>query len=205
MATKIVLPVTLSDIQFELEQEKKLLSSFLDSIADDIRSSMVKSFETSGGCYRCRGRGWVVIWDTLDYMDGSAADYGPCPNVDCTPETRTKSGLHPSYDRKYDYNRGVCDPLTSSDAYRCIGGPIIDQISDLSSAIRELEHRRRHFATGDRVVVVRGRKVPVGTTGRVSWVSANTGGVLVKDEDKWQIREQSGVWVDPRNLEKLAE
>jgi hypothetical protein len=81
----------------------------------------------------------------------------------------------------------------------------VKQLDELRSAISEIDYKRRSFVKGDRVVVVRGRKVPVGTSGRVAWVSANTGGILVKDEDKWQDREASGTWVEPRNLEKLAE
>jgi len=205
MATKkIDLPVTLADVQSELEAERDKLSAFLNGLAEDVKASLAKSFEAAGGCQTCWGRGWIVVWDTLDMMDGSCAEFGSCTNPQCTEESRKKSGLHPRQS-KYDYRRGVRDPLGTSDAYRCVGGPIAAQLDELRSAINELNYQRRTFNKGDRVVVVRGRKVPVGTTGRVAWVSSNTGGVLVKDEDKWQIREQNGVWVDPRNLEKLAE
>ena len=36
----------------------------------------LKRFEDANGCTRCRGRGWVVTWDTMDILDGSAANYG---------------------------------------------------------------------------------------------------------------------------------
>lgn len=209
MATKkstkqIDLPVTLADVQLELEAERDKLRAFLNGVAEDIKASLAKSFEAAGGCQTCWGRGWIVVWDTLDMMDGSCAEFGSCTNSECTEESRKRSGLHPRHSR-YDHRRGVRDPLSTSDAYRCIGGPIVAQLDELRSAISELEYQRRGFVKGDRVVVVRGRKVPVGTAGRVAWVSANTGGILVKDEDNWQVREASGVWVDPRNLEKLAE
>jgi hypothetical protein len=202
---KIVLPVTLADVQFELEAEREHLSSLVSAIARDVTASLIAAFNAAGGCQRCRGRGWVVIWDTLDMMDGSCAEFGPCPVPECTEETRAKSGLLAGHDSKYDYRRGVRNPLESSDAYRCVAGPIVKQIDELRSAISEIDYQRRTFVKGDRVVVVRGRKVPVGTAGRVAWVSANTGGILVKSEDEWQIREANGTWVDPRNLEKLAE
>lgn len=201
---QLVLPVTLADVQLELEAERDKLSSFLSGIAEDIKASLAKSFEAAGGCQTCWGRGWIVVWDTMDMMDGSCAEFGSCTNPQCTEESRKKSGLHPRHS-KYDYRRGVRDPLSTSYAYRCIGGPIVKQLDELRSAISEIDYQRRTFVKGDRVVVVRGRKVPVGTSGRVAWVSANTGGVLVKDEDKWQSREANGTWVDPRNLEKLAE
>lgn len=199
------LPVTLADIQLELESEVKKLSEFVNAIREDVIASLKKTFEAAGGCKSCRGRGWVVVWDTLDMMDGSCAEYGPCPNAECTEESRAKSGLYPEWNSKYDYRRGVRDPLVDSLAYRCTAGPVVEQLNELRSNIREIEYRRRNFVKGDRVVVVRGRKVPVGTEGRVAWVSSNTGGVLVKDEDKWEIREADGSWVNPQNLEKIAD
>lgn len=201
---KIALPVTLADVQFELEAERDKLSTFLNGLAEDVKASLAKAFEAAGGCQTCWGRGWVVVWDTMDMMDGSCAEFGSCTNPQCTEESRKKSGLHPRHS-KYDYRRGVRDPLSTSDAYRCVGGPIVKQLDELRSAINELEHQRRNIVKGDRVVVVRGRKVSVGTAGRVAWVSANTGGILIKSEDEWQVREAAGTWVDPRNLEKLAE
>ena len=203
-AMKVNLPITLENVQFELENELEKLSSLLDTITTSIKASMVVHFETMGGCQKCRGRGWVVTWDTLDYIDGSAAEFGHCQVPSCTETTRTASGLHPTYNLKYDKIRGV-NPLASSDAYRCIAGPIVNQIEDIHFAVQDLKYQRHNFIKGDRVVVSRGRKVPLGTAGRVAWVSANTGGVLVKNEDVWLDHSASGTWVNPRNLEKLAE
>lgn len=201
---KLDLPVTLEDVQFELQEECNKLSALLMGIHDDITASLAAAFEAADGCKTCWGRGWIVVWDTLDMMDGSCAEFGSCTNPACTEATRKKSGVHPRRSR-YDHRRGTPDPLGSSAAYRCIGGPIVKQLDELRSAISEIDYKRRSFVKGDRVVVARGRKVPVGTVGRVAWVSANTGGVLVKDEDNWQVREANGTWVEPRNLEKLAE
>lgn len=200
---KIILPVTLADVQFELEEERGKLSAFLNGLAEDIRASLTKSFNAAGGCQTCWGRGWVVVWDTMDMMDGSCAEFGSCTNPQCTEASRRKSGLHPRHIR-YDYRQGVRDPLSTSDAYRCVGGPIVKQLDDLGAAISDLEYQRRNIVKGDRVVVVRGRKVPIGTEGRVAWVSSNTGGVLVKQEENWQDRKSDGIWVNPRNLEKIA-
>jgi len=201
---KIVLPVTLADVQFELQEECNKLSALLMGIRDDIIASLAAAFEAADGCKTCWGRGWVVVSDTLDMMDGSCAEFGSCTNPACTEASRKKSGVYPRRSR-YDHRRGTPDPLTASAALRCIGGPIVKQLDELRSAISEIDYKRRSFVKGDRVVVARGRKVPVGTVGRVAWVSANTGGVLVKDEDNWQVREANGTWVEPRNLEKIAE
>lgn len=58
------------------------------------------------GCDDCDGRGWVVVWDTLDCTQGSYAQYGGCPNEACTKETREASGLKVR-SSKYDRNRGT--------------------------------------------------------------------------------------------------
>ena len=31
----------------------------------------LQQFTASNGCDHCRGRGWVVTWDTMDILDGS--------------------------------------------------------------------------------------------------------------------------------------
>ena len=60
-----------------------------------------KGFAEAGGCDQCRGRGWVVTWDTLDCIQGSYAQYATCPSESCTPSSREKSGLAPG-NGKYD-------------------------------------------------------------------------------------------------------
>ena len=64
----------------------------------------IEKFEAANGCAKCRGRGWLVTWDTMDILDGSAADYSDCPEKGCNAETRKTSGLYPT-NNKYDYNR----------------------------------------------------------------------------------------------------
>ena len=202
--SKLDLPLTMADVLFELETEEKQLSKVLGGIFKDIEASLEKSFFEAGGCKTCRGRGWHVVWDTLDCMDGSCAEYESCKEPGCTEESRARTGMHP-HRSKYDARRGVVDPIFSSAVYKAVAWPIVSQLNELTEAIRGIERCRRDFRKGDRVVVVKGRKVPVGTSGRVAWVSANTGGILVKDEDKWQDREADGIWVNPQNLEKIAE
>lgn len=62
------------------------------------------------------------------------------------------------------------------------------------------EQKERHRpVVGKRMVVVSGRKVKPGTQGTVAYVKAD-GGVLLKDDDKWQDRKANGTWVDGRHL-----
>lgn len=53
---------------------------------------------------------------------------------------------------------------------------------------------------GKKMVVVKGRKVPKGTVGTVAYIHPN-GGVLLKDDARWEDRNAPGTWVDARNLE----
>ena len=51
-----------------LTAQKETYTSELISLEKSITEAAQKHFEESGGCQRCRGRGWVVTWDTLDSM-----------------------------------------------------------------------------------------------------------------------------------------
>jgi len=198
------LPRNGSDLVEEIEQKIYMLESLVRELINDIASSMQRNFESSGGCTKCLGRGWVVTWDTMDFMDGSCAEYAACPNENCTEETRAASGLHPQHNR-YDYNRGVSNPVVAHPAYQCVVKQLAEQALDLRSEVYRLQSENRAFKKGDKVVVARGRKVPIGTLGRVAWISQNTGGILLKPEDKWQDRTADGVWVNPKNIERLVE
>ena len=202
ITSKIELPLTLADVQVELETMARDVNSLIKESLSSLEEGIKRSFETAGGCVTCRGRGWVVVWDTMDSMTGCYAEYGACPNVECTEETRARSGLHPFYG-KYDRNKGVKDPVISHPAYNVLIEPFNEQYYEICRNIKDLSEERVNFRKGDDVVVVKGRKVPVGTRGRVAWVSANTGGILVKPEESWQDRTADGIWINPANLEKV--
>ncbi len=58
--------------------------------------AQIAAFKADDGCGPCRGRGWVVVWDTMDSMDGGYAEYGTC-----TACSGKKGVLHPQ-GTKYD-------------------------------------------------------------------------------------------------------
>jgi hypothetical protein len=62
-----------------------------------------------------------------------------------------------------------------------------------------LEAQKNAPAKGKKMVVFKGRKVPLGTVGVVAYVSGS-GSVLLKDEANWQDRKADGVWVNAGNL-----
>lgn len=178
---------------------KRQLATFEEIVGEDFRQR--------GGCEVCRGRGWVVTWDTLDMLDGSCHTSQPCPEPKCTPETRCRSGLKPD-NNKYDkfhvnslYN-GRADPR-----WQVLVGIIQEQLGNhnqlLSSARIWAESP---FTMGDRVRVVRGRKLPIGTEGYISFIH-NNGGLLLKTQENYKAGKGSPAigWANSNNLDRLIE
>lgn len=64
---------------------------------------------------------------------------------------------------------------------------------------RKEEEERNRPVPGKKMIVAKGRKVPVGFVGTVAYVSGS-GGVLLKADHEWQDRKAQGTWVDARNL-----
>jgi len=139
-------------------------------------------FHDAEGCMTCRGRGWVVTWDTMDYLCGSAADYGDCTNKSCTPETRKASGFYPENSR-YDHNRG---DLWSN--LQELTAPEQDEYANLNPQMEDLNKKYRDAETaaqpakGKVVEVIfksRSRNsAPVGAKGKVFWYGVNDWGTV---------------------------
>lgn len=208
MATKIKTPVepiklprTMADVVGERQASLRDLQAQLVALTDKVKKIVHEQFVLNGGCDRCHGRGWIVVWDTLDCMDGSCADIGACPNEGCTPETRARSGLDSTYSR-YDSNRGVPNPVKTSPLWALVGRPFEELVDGLKDEVRGLELMARPVK-GSTVVVIKGRKVGLGTLGRVAFVHEN-GGVLIKDPHVWEDRKANGTWVDAKNVAVLA-
>jgi len=139
-------------------------------------------FHDAEGCMTCHGRGWVVTWDTMDFLDGSAADYGDCPSESCTTESRKTSGYYPENTR-YDHNRGALwsnlQDLTVSEQ---------DEYSSLNPQMEKLNQKYRDTelaaqpAKGKVVEVIfksRSRNsAPIGAKGKVFWYGVNDWGTV---------------------------
>ena len=142
----------------------------------------LQRFEDANGCKRCRGRGWVVTWDTMDILDGSAADYGDCPEESCTSETRKASGLYPENNR-YDYNRTTSwqhfHDMTEAERDEWFG--IDPQVVSLNKQYNNTEMMARP-TKGKLVEVIskaRSRNsAAVGVVGKVFWYGCNDWGTI---------------------------
>lgn len=89
--------------QSQVKVLESKVASAKQALADVRHQQFLKQeelFTTNGGCTACRGRGWVVTWDTLDCIHGSYTEYGTC-----VPCGGVKGVLHPT-NTKYDRWRG---------------------------------------------------------------------------------------------------
>jgi len=152
------------------------------------------AWHSAGGCSRCGGRGWIVTWDTLDSLSGCYAEYGSCDNAECTPETRKASGLNPGYYTMYDRNRNVPDPFVLPQHLQVMSA----EVANLQIQMESLKLEAT-LARGKTVRVVRGRKVPRGLEGEVTWYGENQWGPRVG------IRDINGTvhWTAASNVEVL--
>lgn len=158
------------------------VSARQQEIADLSKARRLEAFHEAAGCMRCRGRGWVVTWDTMDYLCGSAADYGDCPEKGCTPETRKASGYFPENSR-YDHNRRMTWNLSQDmteeerDEYYTTDATLV-RLGNERQAIYDRETVRK----GKLVEVVRKSRArnaaEVGVKGRVFWHGVNDYGTI---------------------------
>lgn len=159
------LPRTYDQVADELRRKIGDVSKMIFQTESAILAQKHREFVEAGGCETCRGRGFVVVWDTIDSLSGCYAEYGECPNPNCTAkETGPDFGCERS---KYDDLKNVPKYYFAGDpAWKAAARPLLEIKEKLE---RELSEIRTEVREDDDIVVVKGRKVPIGTTGRVFW------------------------------------
>lgn len=162
------------------------------------RKEQHEAWKAKGGCDRCGGRGWIVVWDTLDSMSGCYAEYGSCPEGDkCTA---SMVGADPGYyDHKYDNLRWHKDTYVPTQEIR-------DKAKELDEWSQTLIQAREEakIAKGKMIKVVRGRKVPQGTVGECVWLGAGKSySYYDRGADRVGIKDSSGQvhWTAASNCE----
>jgi len=165
-----------------LRGEIRALRDREDHFREIAKDRGIQRFEAANGCTTCRGRGWVVTWDTMDILDGSAADYGDCSNKSCTPETRQASGLHPSNTR-YDHNRYTTwahfHDLTEAEKDEHFA--LQPQIEILNKKYNDVEMSARPTKGKLVEVIAKSRArnaAAVGVVGKVFWYGCNDWGTI---------------------------
>ena len=139
---------------------------------EKVKLSARADFVAKGGCETCKGRGWVVTWDTLDSLSGAYAEYGACKNVACTAST---VGLDHSCQSKYDIQKGTTITPMSAPADIAVHAKL--------SALLASE-RTKLLALQDTAKIAKGKKVEVfrqnrsyqpakGTQGIIFWIGTD--------------------------------
>ena len=193
----------------KIKEEIQKLCVERSSIDESIRLDAEEKFENSGGCKTCRGRGWVVVWDTMDSTSGCYHESARCSVESCTRESRKNSGLSPrnnKYDSFHHCSQWLIENHTTPDQVeKCL---YLDTEKALRESELRVEEARWAVSKGKVVKVInagRGRKdrrVPVGTEGLVERRFSNSWGttkliVIDKDGTKWWPKLNQVVVIDP--------
>ena len=181
-----------------LEELELLLLSMTNQISKLEKSAMLtakEKFSASSGCLTCRGRGWIVTWDTLDSMSGCYHESSVCPEKSCTAETRAASGLDPAnnkYDNFHNGSRWIPEYTDDKIKFKIF---VEDEIKKTKHKIY-LEEAKWQVAVGKVVQVAsagrgpKDKRVPIGTTGLVKKLHTNNWGttkaiIITKDGSQW--------------------
>lgn len=143
-------------------------SKVMSDLADDFAKDLISNWEKAGGCKRCEGTQSVLTWSTLD---GSSYDeFGRCP--DCTEES-IKVGKKP----------GVWGPRGTDGCYSLTNLELAKKEFPLGmkDVVEQYEIASSNYAQcvtaqlnrGEYIIVVKGRKVPVGDHGVIVGFSNN--------------------------------
>lgn len=193
------------DIQ-KLEGER---NDFISEVADDAR-------EAWSGCQKCRGRGKVVTWDTLDAMDGSYHEWKICEADGCTKESRAKTGPKPFVNNKYDRLWGT---TTTKVGDLKKFDPTLEvvytaHLNRIQAAMTKLDRAKAKVAVkhGDMVQVFKGRKVAIGTKGELFWSKPDDrfGGIRIGIKDAngtahWTKLDNVRKFFDPQKVSEKQE
>ncbi len=165
------------------------------SLDQDIKRAAEEKFSNSNGCKTCRGRGWVVTWDTMDSMSGCYHESALCPEELCNKDTRNASGIWPQ-NNKYDnfHNNSRWFPEYTKDQIK-LKTNIERNIADIKRKI-SIEEQKWSVSSGKVVRVTKeargkkARRVPVGVEGLVKKLHTNDWGttkaiVIDKDGKQW--------------------
>jgi len=164
-----------------------------------LQAQSIDAYTAASGCKKCGGRGWVVTWDTLDSMTGCYAEYGACPaeeSGECTPATRERTGLDPSYYNKYDSNRGIPKPAVFRTPTLIAYEEVYTAAKEMHDFVAQQVMTAKEISKGKLVEVFRKARSkgapPKGTQGIVFWTGTNSWGTL---KVGLRLKDGSKVWV----------
>lgn len=192
-----------SDKLKNLTNERNALHAELNSLLTLATGELVAEWKAKGGCEKCHGWGRVVTWSTLDGPGWT--EYGPCQ--DCTDVSKL-AGHEPGSRWVGGYS-AANSGLVNSDELLAAGkrfeAALANTYSGHLEALRNEIEAEEYACAVDRgktVVVVKGRKVPLGTTGECFWIGPNRFG----SGDRIGIRTEQDetFWTAASNVKVLA-
>lgn len=170
-------------------------------MSNKILESWRKAWIIKGGCDKCLGTGQIVVWDTMDSMSGCYAEYGACTNKDCTIDSRSMTGLDVTYRGKYhpsyNFSSGREDVLK----------PFLNGLNNQLDNLRNEELNLRiasKIEKGKVVIVTKGRKVPIGTIGKIFYMKSDNFGLTLGIKHVVDGKDQV-FWVNETNVEVIKE
>jgi len=169
------------ELLISVEADIAALGMLIKDATTQLNESLRSEFLAKGGCDRCKGYGLIVTWDTLDFMDGSAADFGVCPESECTTDTRRSSGIDVTWHSKH--TRWMQVPKGSrvdNTAFKLIVGPLRERYDNL---VRVRDDLQRDPRKGERVVILKGKRVTKGFEGTLFWAKDTEWGLRIGVKD----------------------
>jgi hypothetical protein len=200
--TRVKLPKTVDDVVNDIKRQIVELENVIITTENEIKKTIHDRWLVEGGCLTCNGRGWTVVWDTLDMMDGSCAEYNVCSNPACTAKTLGPDlGCKRS---KYDDRKGTPWIVWNKEPmWLATVKPFTDMLNKLNLQLARLRIEPRK---ADTVVIVKGVKAPVGFVGTVFWIGMSKKGfarIGLKAEDA--TGKEVVQWTSPTNVARIWE
>lgn len=156
-------------------------------------------------CSRCNGSGSIVVWGTLDSVSGCYDEYGPCPGVADSGQmcaarkegARTWTGSNEG--RLSGHPQVTVPPLVQSKEER---SSLDDLLESYDLAIDNLFSVAAlwKLQPGCQVRVFKGRKVPIGTTGKVFGLFDSSYGINVGIQPDGVTGYKTGVFTSVDNV-----
>lgn len=189
----------LYQLQSELAQEAK-------NLAQSVTDQLVAEWKAAGGCETCLGHKSVVTWSTLDGPGWT--EYGPCSA--CTPES-DKAGKMPGSFWAGGYSAARSSPLNLTQLFNLpqfhTEAVLLNtyqlHLEALAAEIKN-EQERLTVGRGKKVVVVRGRKIPKGTTGECFWVGTTHSQYGAQERAGFTTEQGETVWIAKSHLEVVV-
>lgn len=176
-----------------LTRQLEYASKMMNETADLLVNKLVAEWEAAGGCKTCNGTCSVLTWATLD--GGGYDEHGTCP--DCT-ETSKTVGMKPTVfgPHRSAYRYTYTNLEVAKERFTQETNAVCAQYAD--AKVNHDKYIANALVKGDYVIVLKGRKVPIGFHGVIVGVTYGQWGTKVGIID----RNGKVEWTAVTNVER---